>query len=233
MDVTSEQRRYARLAGVLILAHFVAEALGDFPTIIARGGETFAQTSRFVVENGLLWRSALLSVGIAWILVALLGFTLYVVLEPVHRRLAQLALLLRLGGSFVGAASLMFRVAKARLQADLDAATFTTEQLGRLAAVTQQGANAGVHLAWMCTGLSSALFFLLFLRARYLPRALAAFGVFTSLLLVAVAVAISLYPQYLNTLKALLVTALIAELATAAWLLIKGLPRTGTRGSPE
>jgi hypothetical protein len=40
---------------------------------------------------------------------------LYVVLEPVNKRLAQLALVLRLGACFVGAASLMFRVAQARL----------------------------------------------------------------------------------------------------------------------
>ena len=35
--------------------------------------------------------------------------------QRTNRRLAQLALVLRLGASFVGAASLMFRVAKSRL----------------------------------------------------------------------------------------------------------------------
>lgn len=114
MEVTAEQRAYARIAGVLFLAHFVIEAFGDYPTILARSGETFAQTTRYVGEHATLWRAALLCVGLAWISIAVLAFVLYVVLEPVNRRLAQLALILRLGGSFVGAASLLFRVAKAQ-----------------------------------------------------------------------------------------------------------------------
>ena len=228
MEVTVEQRRYARIAGVVILAHFLVEMAGDYPTIIARGGETFAQTSRYVIENELLWRAALLSVGIAWITVAVLAFALFVVLEPVNRRLAQLALLLRLGGSFVGAASLMFRVAKERLQTATASPTFTPEQLGALAAVTQRSANAGVYMAWIFIGLGSTLFFLLFLRSRYLPRALAGFDVFASTLLVVVPVGSFLYPAYSGTLKAFLVTSLLAELATALWLIIKGIRPAGT-----
>jgi hypothetical protein len=232
VDATAEQRRYARLAGVTILAHFILESLGDYPTILARGGETFAQTSRYVVENTTLWRAALLSVGIGWITVAVLGFALYVVLEPVNRRLAQLALLLRLGGSFVGAASLMFRVAKERVQLAAASETFTTEQLRGLAGVTQQGANAGVHTAWMFIGLSWALFYALFLRSRYIPRALAGFGIFASMLLVVVPMAAWVFPQYIGTLKLLLVTSLLAELATALWLLTRGLrPAAGSTGS--
>jgi uncharacterized protein DUF4386 len=223
VEVTAEQRSYARFAGVMMLAHFIVEMLGDYPTIIARGGETFAQTARYVVDNALLWRTALLCVAMAWIMVAVMAFAFYVVLEPVSKRLAQLALLLRLGGSFVGAASLMFRVTKAGVQSASASATFTTEQLGRLAAVTQQGANTGVYTAWIFMGLSSTLFYLLFMRSSYLPRALAGFGVFASMLLVAVPVASFVYPRYAGTLKALLIVSLLAELATALWLLIKGL----------
>jgi uncharacterized protein DUF4386 len=223
MEVTAEQRTYARIAGIMFLVHFIIEALGDYPTILARRGETFAQTARYIVEHEALWRAALLCVGLAWISVAVLAFALYVVVEPVHKRLAQLALILRLGGSFVGAASLMFRVAKAQAYSPSAAALFTTEQLRRLAAVTQQGANAGVYTAWIFMGLGEAIFFALFLRARYLPRALAGFGVFTSILLVAVSLGSFAYPQYQATLKALLLTSLLAELATALWLLIKGL----------
>jgi hypothetical protein len=224
MEITAEQRTYARIAGIMFLAHFMIEALGDYPTIIARRGETFAQTARYVGEHEALWRAALLCVGLAWISIAVLAFALYVVLEPVHKRLAQLALILRLGGSFVGAASLMFRVAKTQAYSASAAAMFTTEQLGRLAAVTQQGANAGVYTAWIFMGLGATIFYALFLRSRYLPPALAGFSVFTSILLVAVPLGSFAYPQYQATFKALLLTALVAELATALWLLIKGLP---------
>src|SRR5438552_13608994 len=115
MEVTAEQRTYARIAGIMFLAHFAIEELGDYPTILARMGETFAQTGVFVLAHETLWHAALLCVALAWISIAVLAFALFVVLEPVHKRFAQLALIFRLGGSFVGGASLMFRVAKPQL----------------------------------------------------------------------------------------------------------------------
>ena len=223
MDVTAEQRRYARIAGIVILVHFAMEALGDYPTILARSGESFAQTARYVVEHETLWRASLLSIGLAWISIAVLAFALYVVLEPVHKRLAQLALILRLGGSFVGAASLMFRVAKAQIHLASTATMFTPEQLARLGSVTQTGANAGVYTAWIFMGLGYTIFFVLFLRSRYLPRALAGFGIVGSIVLVVVPLVSFAYPRYQGMLKPVLLTSLLSELATAVWLLSKGL----------
>ena len=105
MDPTPEQRTYARVAGICILANYVLQGLGDSVTIILRSGETFAEKARYATENELLWRVSLLEVGLAWIAIGVLAFALYALLEPVDRRLAQLALCLRLGASFVGAAS--------------------------------------------------------------------------------------------------------------------------------
>jgi len=226
MTIAPEQRTYARLAGIMILAHVVLELGGDSVTILARGGESFDEKARFVAENIVLWRVALLSVGLSWIAIGILAYALYVVLEPVNKRLAQLALVLRLGASFVGAASLMFRVAQARLySASATEGLFTTEQLRMLAGVIQQGANAGVTTSWMFMGAGYLLFFVLFLRSRYLPRALAGFGIFTSALLVALAAATFVFPERANELKLFAVPALLVEVATALWLLFKGLPR--------
>lgn len=230
MTIAPEQRTYARLAGILILAHIVLELGGDSVTIIARAGESFAERARFVAENEVLWRCCLLSVGLSWIVIGILAFALYVVLEPVNKRLAQLALVLRLGACFVGAASLMFRVAQARLyQASQTTGLFTTEQLSTLVAVTQRGANAGITTAWMFLGTGWMLFFLLFLRSRYLPRALAGFGIVTSAMLAAVAVLTFVFPQSANALKLFALPALLTEIATALWLVFKGLqPRATT-----
>ena len=62
MDPTPEQRAYARLAGICFLAKYVLEFLGDGVTIIARGGETFAEKARYAAENHVLWRVSLLEV---------------------------------------------------------------------------------------------------------------------------------------------------------------------------
>lgn len=226
MDVTPEQRTYARLAGIVFLANYLLQGLGDSVTIIARRSESFAETARWAAESAVLYRVALVHVAASWIAICILAFALYVVLEPVNRRLAQLALFLRLGASFVGAASLMFRVAQARLyQASATAGLFTTEQLRTLVAVSQRAAGAGFAVAMMFLGAGSMLFFLLFLRSRYLPGALARFGIFASALLVAVAVAMFVSPEHINELKLFGAASFLTEVATALWLLFKGLPR--------
>jgi hypothetical protein len=233
MTITPEQRTHARLAGIMILAHIVLEGFGDSVTIIARGGHTFAETSRFAAEHAVLWRICLLNVGLSWITIAIFAFALYVVLEPVNKRLAQLALVLRLGASFVGAASLMFRVAQARLyMASETESLFTTERLRVLVAVTQRGAGAGVTTAWMFMGAGSVLFSLLFLRSRYLPRPLAGLGIFTSALLAVVAGLTFVFPERTNELKLFLVPSLLVELVTAFWLVIRGLqPRASSENA--
>ena len=79
----------------------------------------------------------------------------------------------------------------------------------------------------MLLGAGSMLFFLLFLRSRYLPRALAGFGVYTSALLAAMAVVAFEFPQRTNELKLLGVPSLLTEIATALWLVFRGLqPRS-------
>jgi hypothetical protein len=148
---------------------------------------------------------------------------LFAVLEPVNKRLAQLALFLRLGASFVGAASVMFRVAQARLfQASATEGSFTADQLHTLVAVSQRASTAGVTIAWMFLGTGSALFFVLFLRSRYLPRALAGFGIVAYALLAAVAVAMFVFPEGASQLKLFGVPTFLVEVATALWLLRKG-----------
>ena len=224
MDPTPEQRTYARLAGICFLADIVLQGLGDSVTIVLRRGETFAETARYAAENDLLWRASLLEVGFSWIVIGILAFALYAVLEPVDKRLAQLALCLRLGASFVGGASLMFRVAQAWLyKASATAGLFTTEQLHTLVSVMKRGAGEGIEVAWMFLGAGSTLFFLLFLRSRYLPVVVAGLGIFGSALLIPMSAVMFLYPQYIGALKLVGVPGLLANVATALWLLFKGL----------
>lgn len=231
MDITPEQRTYARLAGICILANILLQALGDGVTIVGRMSSSFAETARYAAENALLWRFALLNVELAWIVIGILAFALYVVLEPVNKRLAQLALVLRLGACFVGAASLMFRVAQAWLyKASQTEGLFTTEQLRTLVRVSNRASGAGVTTAWMFLGAGSVLFFLLFLRSRYLPGALARLCIVTSGLMVPISAAMFVYPDRINELKLFLLPGLFTDLATAFWLLFKGLQ---PRATPE
>ena len=224
MDPTPEQRTYARLAGICILANFVLQMAGDSVTIILRGGESFAEKARYATQNDVLWRACLLEVSLAWIATGVLAFALYAVLEPVNKRLAQLALCLRLGGSFVGAASMAFRVAGASLyKASATEGLFTTEQLRTLVSVMTRGGGEGVEVAWIFQGAGSTLFFLLFLRSRYLPRALAGLCMLGAAVLIPMSAVMFVFPQYIGPLKLVGLPGFLAEVATAIWLLVKGL----------
>jgi Domain of unknown function (DUF4386) len=224
MNPTPEQQTYARLAGICFLANYVLQGLGDSVTIIARGGETFAETARYAAEHHLLWRISLLEVGLSWITAGILAFALYVVLEPVNKRLAQLALCMRLGASFVGAASLMFRVAQGWLyKASATEGLFTSEQLRTLSSVLKRGGSEGVETAWIFQGLGSLLFFVLFLRSRYLPTVLARLGILGSALLIPMSAVMFVYPQYITQFKLVGIPGFLAEVTIAIWLLVKGL----------
>lgn len=230
MTITQEQRTYARLAGLCFLANYVLQGVGDSVTIILRNGETFAQTASFVAENAVLWRFCLLNVTLAWIVIGILAFALYAVLEPVNKRLAQLALVLRLGASFVGAASLMFRAAEARLYsaAAKPEGPFTTNQLSLLEGVTRRGAGEGVETAWIFQAAGSLLFMVLFLRSRYLPRALAWTGIVASALFLGASATMFVFPQRINELKLVGLPSFAVEVVTALLLLIKGLQPRAT-----
>ena len=233
MTITTEQRTWARVAGITFLLNYVLQIAGDYVTIIARTNETFAETAAYVTQHLTLWRFSLLNVGLAWIDIGILAFALYAVLEPVNRRLAQLAFVLRLGASFVGAASLMFRVAQTRIYSAAATDTlFTSDQLRTLRAVTQSGANAGVWTAWLFMDAGSLLFFVLFLRSRYVPRGLAGFGIAASALMIAVVAAMFMFPERSNPMKTFGIPGLLAEVATALWLLIKGLQPGETTRAP-
>lgn len=230
MDVTQEQRTWARVAGITIVLKTVLELSGDAVTIISRTGANYEDTAHWAAQSDVLYRFSLLSVGVAWILLSIMAFALYVVLEPVNKRLAQLALVLRLGASFVGAASLMFRFAQGWLyKLSEPAGLFTTEQLHALVNVSQRAAGAGVTTAWIFLSASWILFNVLFLRSRYLPRALAGFSIFASSVFIVAAATMFVLPQLTNALKLVGLPGLIAEIVTAFWLLFKRLPpRTTT-----
>ncbi len=220
MNLTPEQRTYARLAGICFLANYVLQMAGDSVTIILRGGETAAEVARYAASHYLLWRVCLLEVGLAWISTGVLAFALYVVLEPVDRRLAQLAACMRLGASFVGTASMMFRVAQGRLYLESAAGdVLAPEQLRLLVSVLKRGASEGVELAWLFQGAGAALFFWLFLRSRYLPRWLARLGLAGTAVLIPMSAAMFVFPQYIGPLKLVGLPGFVAEVATAVWLL--------------
>jgi hypothetical protein len=82
--------------------------------------------------------------------------------------------------------------------------------------------GAGFTVSPIFLGLGSAAFSYLLFKSRYVPRALAAFGVCSSLLAVPSALLTIVFPDFATIAIAGLLPILIYEITLGLWLLIRG-----------
>jgi hypothetical protein len=101
---------------------------------------------------------------------------------------------------------------------------FEADRLQALTMLSIGAHDNGYNVAMMFFGMGSTLFGYLWLKSRYIPRALAAWGVFSSLLVVACTLAFVIFPNLADIFgTGFYVPILIFELGLGLWLLIKGL----------
>jgi hypothetical protein len=217
---------YARFAGFMFLFNYVVNILGVLIPEWVRGSGDFADIAARIIESEWLYRFALTSWVIGWVSVVILAYALYVVLEPVDKRLAQIALYSRLGESFVGSVIVMlsFAILSLRLQGDgRSAGAFSNNQLQSLVSVMDSAVASGFHISMTFLGVGSTLFFFLFYRSRYIPRLLASLGVGSSVLMMMVSLGALIFPTYAGTFQYGWGPIGVAEITTAFWLLIVGI----------
>ena len=141
-----------------------------------------------------------------------------------NKRLAQLALWARLGEAIIVGAVLVFRFAALRLYAAAQTAgPLQDDQLQVLISFAGRAYGCGVQIWLMFCGLGSTLFFYLFYKSRYIPRPLAAFGVFASVMVLIVSFSILNFPKYAGTLQYGWAPSFLAEVTTGFWLMIVGI----------
>ena len=225
--IDESQRTAARVVG---LAYLLALAPAVFAEFYVLGQlvdfNDAAQTARNIMAHERLFRLGVASNLGVFALDAVLITALYVVLSPVNRGLALLAAFWRLIETtiLVVAALNDFEVLRVLSGADYLRA-FEADRLQALArlAIAQHGAGYNVGLVF--AGLGSTVFCYLWFKSRFIPKTLAAWGVFSSLLLAACAFAFIIFPE----LRRIVTVAFyggpifIFELTMGFWLLIKGL----------
>jgi hypothetical protein len=155
----------------------------------------------------------------------LLAIGLYITLQPVSGGLAMTALLFRLAESTIG--GIVVVLSFVGLQINLEAnraAAFDASQLGTLADLVSRASAVGSNVSVVFFSVGSAIFFYLFLKSAYIPRALAMWGVIGSLLCMAAFVGNLVLPQSSEWLMGLGGLPIgIAEPALGLWLLIRGI----------
>ena len=212
--IDPEQQRAARIAGFLYLLMMVT---GVFAEAWARGS--------LLGGGERLFRFGTVSDLVTFAGDVVLLWALYVVLRPVNRNLALLAAFWRITECAILAVIMMSDFAAFRLlsgSAYLN--VFGMPQLQALARFFVALQGDGYRIGLFFFGLGSTAFAYLWLRSRYIPRALAAWGIFSSLIVAIVVPATMIFPRLATALgPAWYVPIMTFEIALGFWLLIRGI----------
>jgi hypothetical protein len=218
------QQTAARVAGFLYLVQMTTGIFGFY----AHGQLTVAgdpvQTAQNIVASERLFRLGTVSDLITAVVVVILTWALYVVLKPVNSNVALLAVLLRLAENSVAAAAIFTDFLALKLLSDTSyLQAFDTRQLQVLARVFTGGQGFGLQIAFVFLGLGTTVFSYLWWKSRYIPRALAALGIFGALLLAIGTLVIMVFPGLGAVGLTYMMPLGIFEVGLGLWLLVKGI----------
>jgi hypothetical protein len=222
------QRKAARLAGIMYLLTVMTANFADF--YVRRQlfiSADAVQTARNFAASGRLVRAGIASDLITIAGSVILVVALYVILKPINRNAASVALFWSLLECSVGAVVTLISLAALFLLSGVDSLrTFNTDQLEALARLLISADRAGNRIGALFFGLGSTLFCYLWFKSRYIPRALAAWGIFSSLVPTIIPLATVMFPTLLDAplRRARSGLPIIAyEVGLGFWLLLKGI----------
>jgi len=217
---------YARIAGlayllIILLGIFCAGFI-DSKLIVPSNN---AATANNIMANDLLFRISIAGVLIMYAIVVVLSWALYVILKPVNKNLSLLAMLLRSGEAILGGATVLISfIVLLLLNGEDYSAVFEAEQLQALAGLFLNVRNAALDIVLIFVGLGGTVFCYLFFKSKYVPGILAAWGIFTYLSMLVLALINILLPNRPEMIEIFLFTlGAFFEIIFGFWLLFKGV----------
>jgi hypothetical protein len=230
--VDESQRKAAKVAGILYLFTILTANLTEFyvrrPLTVP--GDAM-QTAVNIAAHEQLFRTGVASDLIMLAASVMLVVALYVVLKPVNRNLALLGVFWWLVECSIAAATVgidfaaVLSLSGAHSLPALNAEH--TQALARLLISLDTGGN---RVAALFFGLGSTLFCYLWLKSRYIPRLLAAWGILASLVPTLVPLSTIVFSSLADApLRRARsgIPIVIFEVVVGFWLLIKGIHTPG------
>ncbi len=224
--IEPEQHTAAKVVGFLYLLMMVT---GIFAEFYARGSLIVTgdavQTAQNIVAHERLFRIGVVGDLITFVGDLILLWALYVVLKPINRNVALLAAFLRVAECAIcGVITLNDFVALRFLSGAEYLRAFDTQQLQALARLFVGVQSDGYRIGMVFFGLGSSVFGYLWYKSRYIPRWLAALGIFGSLLVAIALLAVMVSPGLAPIVTpAYFVPIMIFEITVGFWLLVKGI----------
>ena len=228
--VEESQRKAAKVVGAVYLFGFSAV----FDEFYVRGRliveNNAAETARNIIAHERLFRLGIAVDLVEMASIVVLATALYVILKRVNQNLALLGAFWRLMEAAICVVMTLSSFDVLRVLSGAECLrVFEGDQLHALARIYVGAHGAGFNVAEMFLGLGSTVFACLWFKSGYIPRALAGWGVFASLLVASCTVAVVIFPHF-NDL-ACYVPIAIFELTMGFWLLIRGLRPPGIAGA--
>lgn len=229
MHETSEHlpRTVARAAGVLYLIIIV---LGLFGELVVRSsliapGDAATTASNILASTG-LFRTGFVADSIMVLCDVALAALLFVLLRPVNRVLAIVALLFRLAQAAVLALNLLnYHAAMLVLTGAAGPAAFDEAQVASLASLFLDLHSHGYDLGLILFGVHCLVLGYLITKSSFLPRTLGYLGGAAGVVYLVGSYVRFVVPTMVETVAPIYLVAIVAELSLCGWLLIKGVDR--------
>ena len=224
--ITTEQRIAAKVVGVLYLIQMAVAIFGETfvrGRLIVRGDAT--QTAQNILAHEQLFRFSIVGDLFVYTGVIVLMWAFYVVVRPVNKNLALLAVLFRLAENAVLCVATVYSLVILKLVGSTDyLKPFEPAQLHALARLALNTQGLTMNIGFILLGLGSAIFAYLLLKSGYVPKAIAAWGIFSSLVLAGLTLIIIVLPGLGTTLGlTYMVPMFFYEVGLGLWLVIKGI----------
>jgi hypothetical protein len=231
--IDESQRKAAKVVGVMYLFGFTAV----FDEMYVRGrlivANNASETTRNIVAHERLFRIGIAVDLLEMASMVVLITALYVVLKAVNPNLALLAVLWRMMEAVICVVMTLSSFDVLRVLSGAEyLRVFEPDRLQTLARIYVGAHGAGYNVAEIFLGLGSTVFSYLWFKSRYIPRILAAWGVFASLLVAICTFTSVVFPDFQDmSFPSGYVPIAIFELTMGFWLLLKGLPPSGVAES--
>jgi uncharacterized protein DUF4386 len=224
------QRTAAKVAGFAYLITFATVVYVNFGIHDRLIVENNAETARNILAHERLFRVGIVGDLIYCVGVVALLSALYVILRPVSRGLALLAAFWRLVWVLMWLVMTLHLFDVLRLLTSADySQTFEAEQLQALTSFYLGMRFDYYYVGLLFGALASTVCGYLWFKSRYIPRALAAFGLISSAFCVACTLVLYIFPNFDKIVNLWWFDTPMGlfDIALSFWLLFKGLRQPG------
>jgi Domain of unknown function (DUF4386) len=232
--IDDSQRKAARVVGFTFLLAMAIVVLANYGInfrLIFPGNAV--DTARNIMAHETLFRINIACNLIYVMNIVVLLAALYVILKSVNRNLALVAAFCRPVFALMWGLTALNTLGALRLLGDAAyLPVFGADQLKTLARLHISASFDAYYVGLPFWGVASTVCSYLWFQSRYIPRALASFGVISSAWCVMCAFAFIVFPHFDTAVNAYWFDSPMAtfEMALGLWLLFKGLRPSGTTG---